>query len=119
MSIEVAVSRLQLPGLVDWTGTAIRAETWFISKGVLPLSKDLEVDAESWLQTVRHYRRQYYYDYVVSADAMRQRSLTLGRNRLRRIGTRQATQSGGGKYRAGLALAAIMGHVKVTGTQFA
>ncbi len=85
MSIEVAVSRLQLPGLVDWTGTAIRAETWFISKGVLPLSKDLAVDAESWFQTAHHYRR-YYYDYVVSAEAMRQRYLTLGRNRLRRIG---------------------------------
>ncbi len=72
--------------LVDWTGRAIRMDKrGYISEGVPPILNRLGVKAESWIDTVRHFRR-HFYDYVGPADVLERRSLTLGRNWLRGIG---------------------------------
>ena len=72
--------------LVDWTGRAIREDKrGFIPEGVPPILNRLGVKAESWIDTVRHFRR-HFYDYVGPADVLERCSLTLGRNWLRGVG---------------------------------
>ncbi len=72
--------------LVDWTGRAIRADKrGHIPEGLPPILKRLGVEAESWIDTVRHFRR-HFYDYVGPADALERCSRTLGRNWLRGVG---------------------------------
>ncbi len=72
--------------LVDWTGRAIRADKrGYIPEGVPPILKRLGIESESWIDTVRHFRR-HFYDYVGPADTLKQCSLTLGRNWLRGVG---------------------------------
>ncbi len=43
------------------------------------------VESESWIDTVRHFRR-HFYDYVGPPETMERCSLTLGRNWLRGVG---------------------------------
>ncbi len=90
--------------LVDWTGRAIRADKrGHIPEGVPPILTRLGVEADNWIETVRHFRR-YFYDYVGPAEALEQCSLTLGRNWLRGVGACRKLL-GGGKA-TGLALPA-------------
>ncbi len=72
--------------LVDWTGRAIRADKrGHIPKDVPPILKRMGVETDSWIDTVRHFRR-HFYDYVGPPEAMERCSLTLGRNWLRGVG---------------------------------
>ncbi len=54
-------------------------------QGVPPILNRLGIESESWIDTVRHFRR-HFYDYVGPADTLKQCSLTLGRNWLRGVG---------------------------------
>jgi hypothetical protein len=43
------------------------------------------VEAESWIETVRHFRR-HFYDFVGPGDILAQHGRTLGRRWLRGVG---------------------------------
>jgi len=71
--------------LVDWTGRAIRADRrGYIHEGVPPILTRLGIDAESWIDMVRHFR-QHFYDYVGPAEALERCSRTLGRSWFRGV----------------------------------
>jgi putative transposase len=73
--------------LVDWTGRAIREDKrGFIPADVPPILARLGLEAESWIETVRHFRR-HFYDFVGPADVLEQYSQALGRNWLRGVGS--------------------------------
>ncbi len=73
--------------LVDWTGRAIREDKrGFIPADVPPILTRLGVEAESWIETVRHFRH-HFYGYVGPADVMAQCSQALGRRWLRGVGS--------------------------------
>jgi hypothetical protein len=56
--------------LVDWTGRAIREDKrGYIPADVPSILTRLGVEAESWIETVRHFRR-HFYDYVGPADVL-------------------------------------------------
>jgi putative transposase len=72
--------------LVDWTGRAIRADKrGFIPADVPPILSRLGVEADSWIETVRHFRR-HFYDFVGQADVLVQHGQALGRSWLRGVG---------------------------------
>jgi putative transposase len=72
--------------LVDWTGRAIREDKrGFIPADVPPILTRLGVEADNWIETVRHFRR-HFYGYVGPADVLAQYSQALGRNWLRGVG---------------------------------
>ena len=72
--------------LVDWTGRAIRADKrGYIPENIPPILTRLGVEAESWIETVRHFRR-HFYDYVGPADVLAQHGRALGRRWLRGVG---------------------------------
>ncbi len=72
--------------LIDWSGRAIRADKrGHIPEDVPPILKRMGVETESWIDTVRHFRR-HFYDYVGPPETMERCSLTLGRNWLRGVG---------------------------------
>ena len=72
--------------LVDWIGRAIREEKrGFIPADVPPILTRLGVEAESWIETVRHFRR-HFYDFVGPADILARHSRALGRSWLRGVG---------------------------------
>jgi hypothetical protein len=81
--------------LVDWTGRAIREDKLgFIPADVPPILTRLGVEAESWIETVRHFRR-HFYDYVGSGDILAQHGRALGRHWLRGVGACRRLLSGG------------------------
>jgi hypothetical protein len=81
--------------LVDWTGRAIREDKrGFIPVDVPPILSRLGVEAESWIETVRHFRR-YFYDFVGPGDILAQHSRALGRSWLRGVGACRRLLSGG------------------------
>ncbi len=81
--------------LVDWTGRAIRADKrGFIPADVPPILIRLGVEAESWIDTVRHFRR-HFYDFVGPADVLMQQSRAMGRNWLRGVGACRKLLGGG------------------------
>jgi putative transposase len=72
--------------LVDWTGRAIREDKrGYIPADVPPILTRLGVEAESWIETVRHFRR-HFYDYVGPGDLLAQHGRALGRRWLRGVG---------------------------------
>ena len=72
--------------LVDWTGRAIRADKrGYIPENIPPILTRLGVEAESWIETVRHFRR-HFYDFVGPGDILAQHGRTLGRRWLRGVG---------------------------------
>jgi hypothetical protein len=72
--------------LVDWTGRAIRENKRdFIPPDVPPILDRLGVEAGSWIETVRHFRR-HFYDFVGPADVLVQCSKAMGRRWLRGVG---------------------------------
>jgi len=72
--------------LVDWTGRVIGEDKrCSIPADVPPILTRLGLEAQSWIETVRHYRR-HFYDYVGPADVMTQCSHALGRSWLRGVG---------------------------------
>ena len=72
--------------LVDWTGRAIREDKrGYIPADVPPILTRLGVEAESWIETVRHFRR-HFYDFVGPGDILAQHGRTLGRRWLRGVG---------------------------------
>ncbi len=72
--------------LVDWAGRAIRADKrGQIAEDVPPILKRMGAETESWIDTVRHFRR-HFYDYVGPPETMEHCSLTPGRNWLRGVG---------------------------------
>jgi putative transposase len=81
--------------LVDWTGRAIRADKrGFIPADVPPILTRLGVEAESWIETVRHFRR-HFYDYVGSGDILTRHGRALGRRWLRGVGACRRLFGGG------------------------
>ena len=89
--------------LVDWTGRAIRTDKrGFISEDVPPILSRLGVEAESWIETVRHFRR-HFYDFVGPADVLVQHSQAMGRSWLRGVGACRKLLGGGTVNRLGLA----------------
>ncbi len=81
--------------LVDWTGRAIREDKrGFIPAEVPPILTRLGVEGESWIETVRHFRR-HFYDYVGSGDMLAQHGRTLGRRWLRGVGACRKLLGGG------------------------
>jgi len=81
--------------LVDWTGRAVRADKrGFIPEGVPPILSRLGVDADSWIETVRHFRR-HFFDFVGPADVLAQCGRTMDRKWLR--GTRACRRLFGGE----------------------
>ena len=71
---------------MDWTGRAIRADKrGFIPADVPPILTRLGVEAENWIETVRHFRR-HFYDFVGPGDILAQHGRTLGRRWLRGVG---------------------------------
>ena len=80
--------------LVDWTGRAIREDKrGFIPADVPPILSRLGVEAENWIETVRHFRR-HFYDFVGPADILAQHSQALGRSWLRGVGACRRLLSG-------------------------
>ena len=72
--------------LVDWTGRAIRSDKrGYIPADVPPILTRLGVEAENWIETVRHFRR-HFYDFVGPGDVLVQHSRVLGRRWLRGVG---------------------------------
>lgn len=62
-----------------------------------PILRRLGVDAATWIDNVRHFRR-HFYDYVGPADALEQCSLTLGRKWLRGVGACRKLLGSGEMY---------------------
>ncbi len=82
--------------LVDWTGRAIREDKRdFIPADVPQILNRLGVNAQNWIETVRHFRR-HFYDFVGPADAMAQYSQALGRSWLRGVGACRKYLGAGG-----------------------
>ena len=53
---------------MGWTGRAIPADKrGFIPEDVPPILSRLGVEAESWIETVQHFRH-HFYDFVGPAD---------------------------------------------------
>ncbi len=72
--------------LVHWTGRAIReSKRDYIPSDLPPILTRLGVEAESWIETVRHFRR-HFYDFVGSGDMLAQHGRALGRRWLRGVG---------------------------------
>jgi putative transposase len=81
--------------LVDWTGRAIREDKrGYIPADVPPILTRLGVEADSWIETVRHFRR-HFYDYVGPGDLLAQHGRALGRRWLRGVGACRRLLSGG------------------------
>ena len=81
--------------LVDWTGRAIREnKRGFIPADVPPILTRLGVEAENWIETVRHFRR-HFYDFVGPGDILAQRGRALGRSWLRGVGACRKLLGGG------------------------
>ena len=92
--------------LVDWTGRAIREDKrGFIPADVPPILTRLGVEAESWIETVRHFHR-HFYDFVGPGDVLVQHSRVLGRRWLRGVG---ACRKLLGEGKAGLQTAILEG----------
>ncbi len=80
--------------LVDWTGWVVRADKrGQIPGSVPPILQRLGVEAGSWIDTVRHFRR-HFYDYVGPPETMERCSRTLGRSWLRGVGARRKLWGG-------------------------
>ena len=72
--------------LVDCTGRTIRADKrGYIPADVPPILTRLGVEAENWIETVRHFRR-HFYDFVGPGDMLAQHGRALGRSWLRGVG---------------------------------
>ena len=81
--------------LVDWTGRAIRADKrGFIPENVPPILSRLGVEAESWIETVRHFRR-HFFDFVGPGDVLAHHGRALGLNWLRGVGACRKYLGGG------------------------
>ena len=71
--------------LVEWTGRQWREDkTEAIPASVAPLMQRLNVDAGTWIETVRHFRGGFH-DYVGPAEALQRRGASLGRRWLRGV----------------------------------
>jgi len=82
--------------LVDWTGRAVRADKrGFIPQDIPPILTRLGVEPESWIETVRHFRRHFFY-FVGSEASLLQFSGAMGRSWLRGVGACRKLFSGGG-----------------------
>ena len=85
--------------LVDWTGRAIREDKrGFIPADVPPILSCLGLEAENWIETVRHFRR-HFYDYVGPADVLVQYSRATGRSWLRGVRACRKLLGGGEVYK--------------------
>ena len=81
--------------LVDWTGRAIREnKRGFIPADVPPILTRLGVEAENWIETVRHFRH-YFYDFVGPGDILARHGRALGRSWLRGVGACRKLLGGG------------------------
>ncbi len=80
--------------LADWTGRAIRGgKRGYIPSDVPPILTRLGVEAENWIETVRHFRR-HFYDFVGPGDILAQHGRALGRRWLRGVGACRKLLSG-------------------------
>jgi len=81
--------------LVDWTGRAIRSDKrGYIPADVPPILTRLGVEADNWIETVRHFRR-HFYDYVGPGDILTQHGRAMGLNWLRGVGACRKYLGGG------------------------
>ena len=81
--------------LVDWTGRAIRSDKrGYIPEGVPPILIRLGLEADNWIETVRHFRR-HFYDFVGPANILMQQSQTAGRRWFRGFGACRRLLTGG------------------------
>ena len=88
---------------MDWTGRAIRADKrGFIPDDVPPILSRLGVEAGSWIETVRHFRR-HFFDFVGPADVMARHSQAFGRRWLRGVGACRKLFGGGAVCTADIA----------------
>jgi hypothetical protein len=67
----------------------------FIPEEVPPILTRLGVEADTWIETVRHFRH-HFYAFVGPADALMRYSQALGRNWLRGVGACRKLLGGGG-----------------------
>ncbi len=82
--------------LVDWTGRAIlEGKRGYIPSDVPPILTRLGVEAENWIETVRHFRR-HFYDFVGPGDILTQHGRALGRRWLRGVGACRKLLNGAG-----------------------
>ena len=81
--------------LVEWTGRAILADKrGFIPEDVPPILSRLGVEAESWIETVRHFSR-HFYNFVGTAAVLMRYSRAMGRSWLRGVGACRKLLVGG------------------------
>ncbi len=72
--------------LVDWTGRALRADKHgAIPAGAAPVLQRLGVEAETWIETVRHFRGKFHH-YVGPVDALQRHGEAMGCRWVRGIG---------------------------------
>ncbi len=72
--------------LVDWTGRTLRADKCgAIPAGTAPVLQRLGVEAETWIETVRHFRGKFHH-YVGPVDALQRHGEAMGCRWVRGIG---------------------------------
>ena len=72
--------------LVDWTGRTLRADKrGAIPAGAVPVLQRLGVEAETWIETVRHFRGKFHH-YVGPAEALQRHGEAMGCRWVRGIG---------------------------------
>ncbi len=81
--------------LADWTGRAIREDKrGCLPKNVPPILTRLGLEAENWIETVRHFHR-HFYDFVGPGDMLARRGRAMGLNWLRGVGACRKLLGGG------------------------